>query len=177
MAALNYSDVSKLIKCDFATGELTWLERPLDMFPSKRMGNTWNSRYAGKPAMTAISNGYRSGSICGTLLKAHRVIWLLHTKNWPLGDIDHINGDPLDNRLENLRDVPHAINLRNQKLRSTNTSGINGVYFDKGNAKWAAASKKDGKFKFLGYFHSIDEAAAARRMFDTENGYHPNHGR
>lgn len=45
--------------------------------------------------------------------------WLLGTGAWPKHYIDHINGDPADNRLTNLRDVTHQVNMRNQKMRSS----------------------------------------------------------
>jgi len=60
---------------------------------------------------------------------AHRVAWFLHHGAWPMGEIDHINGNAQDNRIANLRDVTHKENTRNMKRRSDNTSGITGISY------------------------------------------------
>lgn len=60
----------------------------------------------------------------------HRIIWELH--NGIIKDnmvIDHMNRDPTDNRLANLREISFRENLLNQRKRSTNTSGWTGVSF------------------------------------------------
>ena len=78
----------------------------------------------------------------------HRIIM-----NCPDGKfIDHINGNGLDNRKENLRICNKSQNSGNSKLRTDNTSGIKGVSWDKRNKKWVVRIKMDGKHKFLGYF-------------------------
>lgn len=95
-------------------------------------------------------NGAKSGSVAGTLardrrngyeswrvkvngkkLGAHRIVWeLVHQVDLPADvEIDHINGDPTDNRAENLRPVSREMNCRNKKVRRTNRVGVSGVYF------------------------------------------------
>lgn len=74
---------------------------------------------------------------------------------------DHKNGDTLNHQRSNLRLATHAQNCANKGLSKNNTSGFKGVSFIKREQKWAAQIKVDYKNKFLGYFKSPQEAAAA----------------
>jgi len=76
-------------------------------------------------------------------------------------EIDHINGNPLDNRRENLRFCSHAQNMANRKIRKDNRSGYKGVYWQKPANKWAACIKKNSKTTYLGLFRDASEAARA----------------
>lgn len=71
---------------------------------------------------------YLSGHKVSTLV--HRIVMFLHVP-WQEGDIDHINGHPEDNRIENLRIVSTQINCRNTRKRSDNSTGYTGVSFEK----------------------------------------------
>lgn len=73
--------------------------------------------------------------------------------------VDHINGDGLDNRLENLRPVTKAQNAYNRRKRAGHTSKYKGVYFDRQRGKWKASIKVDGKTISLGRFLTEEEAA------------------
>lgn len=75
--------------------------------------------------------------------------------------VDHINGNPLDNRRSNLRLATHAENTRNQRRSRANTSGFKGVHWHKGAAKWQAYISLDGKRRSLGYFQSPESAHEA----------------
>ncbi len=74
---------------------------------------------------------------------------------------DHINGDTLDNRRENLRLATASQNAMNRRPRSDNKSGVRGVCWDKRYQKWEAYVKVDGKQKKIGRFVSIEQAAEA----------------
>jgi hypothetical protein len=90
----------------------------------------------------------------------HRVVWFHVHGSWPLGDIDHINGDRGDNRLSNLRDVPHQTNMQNKrKAMPGNRAGFLGVnpYLK----KFVAAIEVNGKRIYLGVFPTPEEAHAA----------------
>lgn len=137
----------------------------------------WNTRYAGKEAFTAISNGYRRGRIFDHSFSAQRVVWAYVHGKWPANDIDHINGKRDDNRIVNLRDVTNADNHKNMRKRSDNTSGFTGVTWCKLYNKWNASIQVSGKRKNLGYFHDIDEAKTARMRAVAANAFHPNHGK
>lgn len=87
----------------------------------------------------------------------HRLI-----TNAPKGvEVDHINGDPLDNRRANLRFCNRSENTRNSIKRSDNTSGYKGVAFSKRINKWRAYIYFEKKQKHLGYFDSVKDAARA----------------
>lgn len=77
-------------------------------------------------------------------------------------DIDHISGDRLDNRRCNLRVCSHQENMFNQKTRNTNSSGFNGVSFQKSAGKYAAYINQNEKKYHLGLFDTAEEAAAVR---------------
>lgn len=108
----------------------------------------------------------------------HRLVWEMHYGEIPSGmTIDHEDGNGLNNRLENLRLVPMAINAKNARCPITNTSGVSGVSWVGRAGKWRAYLRHNGKQVFLGYFALKDEAAAAVRSARAAFGYHPNHGR
>lgn len=87
---------------------------------------------------------------------------------WIMGDppgkyVDHINGNTLDNRKRNLRSCSNAANIRNGKVRTNNTSGYTGVYFDKRSGKWGAAIKVMYKTIRLGVFDLKKDAIKVRK--------------
>jgi hypothetical protein len=78
--------------------------------------------------------------------------------------IDHINGDSLDNRIENLREATQSLNGANSKLAKSNTSGFKGVTWRKDTKKWMAQITKNKKHYNLGSFENIEAAATAYRI-------------
>ncbi|AYA77376.1 Fis family transcriptional regulator [Bacillus sp. Y1] len=77
--------------------------------------------------------------------------------------VDHIDGNRLNNTRENLRAASRSENCRNTKSRTGSTSEYKGVSFDKGNKKWRARIKVEYKEMFLGYFNNPHDAA---RMYN-----------
>lgn len=75
--------------------------------------------------------------------------------------VDHINRDGLDNRKENLRLVPHGMNIHNSKLSKRNTSGYRGVSYRKRRSHYEAAISIDGNSIHLGCFDDPIDAAKA----------------
>src|ERR1019366_3461065 len=69
---------------------------------------------AGSVAGTVSDLGYRSIFIDGRIYKEHRLVWLYITDKWPAWEIDHINRDPSDNRIENLREATPSQNMPNR---------------------------------------------------------------
>jgi hypothetical protein len=114
--------------------------------------------------------------IDGVKHQSHRLAWLYVYGKHPKRQIDHIDGDGLNNRINNLRDVTCRENLKNSRLRSNNTSGVSGVYFHKPSGKWQALIFTNSGRKYLGTFVDIKDAIAAREGAEIEHGYHENHG-
>lgn len=120
----------------------------------------------------------RSVKINGRRVGEHRIIWQM--QNGPIPKslvIDHIDGNPFNNLLQNLRVVTLKINCRNQRHRKNNTSGYIGVYWKSDKKRWTAELHVDWRKKFLGYFDTKEEAAAVYRQEMLKYGFHPNHGR
>lgn len=159
------------------TGKLFWLSRSRDYFTSEGQCKSWNTRFVGKEAVTSINkHGYNHGQIFARNYSAHRVAWAMHYGAWPDGQIDHINHDKLDNRINNLRVVTNKENNRNRGRATNNTSGHTGVSWHKRDQKWLASIVVDDKKKNLGRFDSKDDAIAARANASRLLGFHQNHG-
>ncbi len=125
---------------------------------------------AGEVVGTPTSRGYLRTKIGGKGYFVHRIIWKLLNGNEPL-EIDHINGDSLDNRITNLRSVSRSVNMKNQKLRSDNKSGVPGIRQTKiGGWEVSVGTAYVGVYKTF-------TAACDARAEAMDAGYHPNHGR
>lgn len=77
--------------------------------------------------------------------------------------VDHINGNGLDNRRENLRVCTQSENLRNRKMHQNNASGFKGVFFDPAprSKPWRSRITVSGKRFNIGRFDTPEEAYAA----------------
>ncbi|WP_056236228.1 HNH endonuclease signature motif containing protein [Mesorhizobium sp. Root552] len=183
MAELTYDHVSEVLNYNPKTGKFRWKIRSERFFKSGAAGGQlaaafrWNKMYAGTEALNCPgTQGYLSGAIFGQSVKAHRVAWLLATGEWPSGDIDHLNGDPADNRICNLRDGTTSDNMKNQRRYKNNRSGHVGVSFRGRNSRWAAYIDLDGTRRNLGEFRTLEDAIAAREKASAELGFSPRHG-
>jgi len=128
-------------------------------------------------AGTINGRGYRQIKVNGTTYLSHRLAWVYMYGSFPLFDIDHINGDPLDNTASNLRDVQKVDNSRNQKRHKQNTSGCTGVSFCCRRMKWRAYIGENNSTITLGRFNDWFEAVCARKSAEHKLGFHENHGR
>ena len=122
-------------------------------------------RTAGIPAGTIAGSimkgrGHRVIRIDWKIYLAHRLAWFYVHGAWPKDQIDHINCDPDDNRLVNLRESSQAENTRNQRKSKRNTSGFKGVTLHKPTGKWMAQIVAHGKHYYLGLFDTPEEAHA-----------------
>lgn len=165
---------------DYKTGVIRWADRPREDFRNKQAWKAWNTKHAFKEAgyVCTYKTGvkYRLITYMDKHCRAHRLIWFMAHGEWP-DEIDHINGDGLDNRMANLRNVSHIGNSRNCPIGAKNTTGYMGVSYCNTKNKWRAFIIVNGEFKSLGYFYSMDDAIKARKEGDKKYGFHPNHGR
>ena len=114
----------------------------------------------------------------GRWYKAHRIIWEMHNGPIPEGyEIDHLDHDPSNNRLNNFRLVLGKENAKNRPKNKNNTSGYIGVYWDKEREKWYSQIWVNYKSITLGRFDKMEDAIKARQEAEIKYGFHPNHGK
>lgn len=127
----------------------------------------------GSPIGSVSSRNYLQITYKRATFMLHRLAWLHHYGQMPTLYIDHINGNTLDNRIANLREVTQAENMQNAKMHSDNKSGYMGVYWHRGAKRWRAAIALNQKITFLGLFDTPEEASAAylsakKRLHSTQ---------
>lgn len=132
---------------------------------------------SGSEAGGVSEKGYRKVRIGGKKFRSHRLVWLMKHDSWPNEEIDHINGDRLDNRIENLRDVSRHENQKNTKRFENNKSGFTGIYWVAKNSVWRASISEGKKLVHLGHFKCLAQAVRVRKEAERRNNYHANHGR
>ena len=138
----------------------------------------YNNRVqVGERAGYANNKGYRQVKINGVKHQEHRLAWLMRHGAFPDDQIDHVDGDPLNQSSQNLRVVGTQDNARNMKRSRANSSGHTGVSWHKATNKWTATIKVDGKSIHLGLFGALRDAAFVRKAAERKYGYHANHGR
>jgi hypothetical protein len=126
--------------------------------------NNYHPSKNGKAANKRKTNGYECVWVDNKEYRAHRVAWLYVHGEWPENEIDHINRDKSDNRIENLRDVSASTNAYNRHLSPLNQSGYKGVHWEIGRGKWRAAFGR----KLLGRFDDFEDAVIARQQAEKE---------
>lgn len=100
----------------------------------------------------------RRDETSGKIIKMHKVLFSVEVGF----EVDHVNGDSLDNQMSNFRQVTRAQNLQNRVANKNSTSQFVGVYWENWSSRWVAAIKKDGHTTKVGRFKSEHEAAVAR---------------
>lgn len=139
--------LKKLLSYDACTGRFIWREN--------RGVKNCGGKIAGSDR-----HGYWVIRVESHLCAAHRLAWLYVHGHWPSGYVDHINGDSLDNRIANLRDVSHVVNMQNQRSATAHSqTGLLGCH-PQGN-KFQAEIKVDGRIKYLGIFKTAQEGHEA----------------
>lgn len=111
--------------------------------------------------------GYARSSIHRKNIYAHRII--MGMGNYEVNkEVDHINGNTLDNRKQNLRIVTSRQNGLNSSIRKDNTSGVTGVCWDKKHNKWLARVHENNKQIILGYYVNFEDAVKARKQAEDK---------
>jgi hypothetical protein len=125
---------------------------------------------AGEVAGRPDYQGYIQIGIDGRRYRAHRLAWFYRYGEWPIGEIDHANRVPADNRIANLRLATHSQNQRNSRAR--NRTGLKGAYYNPRykHRMWVSQIKYGGRSHHLGYFETAEAAntaymAAAMKAF------------
>lgn len=106
--------------------------------------------------------------------KAHRLAFLYMNGEFPEEEVDHIDGNPLNNTWNNLRAVSGSENKKNRRIQRNNKSGHCGVSLQ--NGKFISKIKVGSKHIYLGCFTSLDDAIKARKDAEAQYGFHENHG-
>lgn len=141
---------------DYLDGKLIWKERH-------------SQRLAGSEAGWIESNGYRRIRTKEGLFLAHRIVWLWHGRNLP-EFLDHIDGDPSNNKIENLRAANKSENGRNCKLHRQNKSGAKGVFWNEQIRKWSVSCRVNGKQRHFGCYEDFELAELV--AMEARNKYH-----
>lgn len=117
-----------------------------------------NCSPAGKVLGTPNASGHLIIQIDKKQYMAHRLAWFYCFSEWPENIIDHIDGNPANNSLDNLREATKSTNGFNSGKRSNNTSGFKGAFFDKRRNKFYSQINIQRTKKWLGYFNTAEEA-------------------
>ena len=154
---LTQSYLKSILSYDPETGVFTWKER-------QDVPKRWNTRYTGKQAGWKDKRGYtfyRHIEINGKKYRAHSLAWLYMTGEFPEPglEIDHIDGNGLNNRFNNLRLATRGQNKANSRVNRNNKLAIKGVCKFKN--RYKAQIWVTGTCIHLGYFDTPEEASAA----------------
>lgn len=172
-----FDRAAKMVFYDAQTGVMTWRHKKVYSKEQKR----WNSRYAGKECGLISSKGYRAFGMRVSGIKfcilVHRLAFFMEHGMPPSLHIDHIDGNKLNNKVSNLRDVSVQVNLQNRDMQKNNTSGLTGVRWRDDQKKWQGRVIISKKEFHLGYFHDKNEAHQAVLAFREKNGFTDRHGK
>ena len=146
---ITQADLKSLISYSPETGLFHWVKSSSNRAP------------VGSIAGSPNGAGYLRIQIRKKNYYMHRLAVLWMTGEWPEADVDHINGDPSDNRWQNLRRATRGENLYNSRRARSNTTGYKGVTFRKDVGKFEGRIKYRRRTIHLGFFETAEEAHRA----------------
>lgn len=110
----------------------------------------------------SINDGYLIVKLDNKFYRLHRLAWLYAHGRFPENDIDHIDGDKQNNKLENLREANNSENGRNKPKFKKNKSGHKGVCWIEKSQKWRASiALGNKKTKHIGLYENLEDAVEA----------------
>lgn len=146
---MDQNTLKSLLSYDKNTGYFTW------QVPRRNIS-------VGDIAGCVNAKGYRYIGVAGKLYRANRLAWFYCYGEWPEFQVDHINGDRLDNRIENLRDIPAQGNQQNRRRGNKNSSSkMLGVSWNKLSQKWRSQLSIGRTTRHIGMFDTEKAAHAA----------------
>lgn len=131
----------------YENGNLIWIKT-----------SNYHKRRIGTVSGYKRPDGYMQIRIKDKSYLLHRLVWLYHNGEFPTKDLDHINFNTKDNRIENLREATKSENQWNIGITKQNTSGFKGVSYDKRRGTWNSAVTIKSKKKYLGAYKTPEEA-------------------
>lgn len=172
--------LNELLEYNSKTGELTWKFRDISYFENSHRQKWWNSRFAGKPAIstkTIKHNEYNrrssyfiGGTIFGKPVSRAKVIWIMH--NGIINDgslVSFKDKDTTNTKIENLFLTTELEISLNRRINITaKPNAYKGVCWDKKSKKWRAYIRADGIKKGLGFFNSQIEAIEERKKSELK---------
>lgn len=177
-------ELRQLLRYEPETGKLFWKERGVEWFRSTKGRSAeetcrlWNARWAGREALdTDGGAGYFVGTVLYKRAMTHQFVWAIATGEWPHLDIDHVDGDRKNNRIENLRHIGSVGNGRNRSTRPALSGLPRGVSYHKKyrEKNFRAAVHVGGKQIHLGLFSTAGEAHQAYREAALKLGFTERH--
>lgn len=153
---LSQAEVKARIRYNSKTGEVWWRRKKED----SHYARGWNKKFAGKKAGRVSFMGYWDVSIDNVRYRHHQLAWVYVTGKWPKDQIDHINGNKLDNRFCNLREASAAQNGWNVRT-NWNSSGLKGAHWNRNTGKYLAQIKVNGVRYSMGYHDTAKQAHQA----------------
>lgn len=145
---ITQTELKELLTYNTDTGLFTW-----NALTNPRMRSNGVAGYT-------RSNGYVLLKLKGRQHLAHRLAWLYVHGHFPDGLLDHIDRDPSNNRIANLRIATSVQNGGNRAINRTNTSGYRGVSYNTAARKFYAFMNTDNKNTYLGSFDTPEAASA-----------------
>ena len=143
---------------DPESGVLTWKHRPLEHFKNAKEQRKWNGVYPGKAAGKV--SRYVTVHIRPFYFSAHRLIFMMQTGKWPTRDIDHKNGNRVDNRWENLREATPQQNGWNRRHDRGLPKGVT-ISKNRTRTRYTVRIRTRGVQTHIGVFDTPEEAHSA----------------
>lgn len=160
---------------EYRDGALYWKERPRSDFKSDLAWKQWNPKHVGKRAGCWSAHHVTVG-INKVQHPLARIVFLMHHGYLP-EIVDHVDCNPMNNDISNLRAASKADNQRNAGMYAHNKSGVKGVSWHKAASKWHVQIKVQGVKKYLGVYEDIELAElVAQEARSKFHGNFANHG-